>query len=118
MNEARKKRLAQWLLRMASKMDASICVKNVQVVEDYEAKKIGLSIGISKNDIKENRRHEQDRTSVRESRRQLVEKAKSEIRTSIIRAIYEKHLIEFDVTKEDGMTIVSGELKVYIRKMK
>ena len=48
-----KKRLAQWFLLVAKRLDPETHIENAQVVEDYEAQKVGLTYVITKKDIKD-----------------------------------------------------------------
>ena len=48
-----KKRLAQWFLLVAKRFDPDITVEKFKEVKEYEPKKLGLSIEISKQDVRE-----------------------------------------------------------------
>ena len=111
-----KKRLAQWLVLAAKHLCPEIRVENAHVVEDYEAKKIGITYVVSKKDIKECRHNEGSRVSLREIKRCMVRDVCKKIRLNIIGAIDRKRLIEYYVREENGNLEISGDLKVYVPK--
>lgn len=111
-----KKRFAQWLVLAAKLLYPEIRVKNAHVVEDYEAKKIGITYVVSKKDIKECRYNDGKKVSLRERKRNILKEVCKNIRLNIIGAIDRNSLIEYSVQKENGDLIISGELKVYVPK--
>lgn len=111
-----RRRLAYWFLLVAKRLAPEISIENAQVVEDYEAKKIGLTYVISKRDIRDFRFKDGARMSNKEGRRGVVREARKNIRKHIIGCIDANRLIEYVVKEEDGGFIVSGELKVYVPK--
>ena len=111
-----KKRLAQWFLLVAKRLDDEINIENAKVVEDYDARKLGLTYEISRNDIKAFRFKDGARMSLREGKRCVVNEARKNIRKHIIGCIDANRLIEYHVEKKDDGFRVSGELKVYIPK--
>lgn len=111
-----KKRFAQWLVLAAKLLYPEIRVKNAHVVEDYEAKKIGITYVVSKKEIKECRNNEGTRVSLREIKRNITRDVCKKIRLNIIGAIDRKRLIEYYVREENGNLEISGELKVYVPK--
>ena len=111
-----KKRLAKWFLLVAKRLDSEIHVEKAQVVEDYDAKKLGLTYVVTKKDIKDFRFKDGARMGVREGERGIIHEVKKNIRKHIIAGIDANRLIEYDVKREDGGFRISGELKVYIRK--
>ena len=111
-----KKRLAKWFLLVAKRLDPETHVENAQHIEDYDAKKIGLTYVITKKDIKDFRFKDGARMSAHEGERGIIHEVKKNIRKHIISGIDSNRLIEYEVRREDGGFRVSGELKVYVRK--
>lgn len=109
-----KKRLAKWFLLVAKALDPETHIENAQVIEDYDAKKIGLTYVITKKDIKDFRYKDGARMSLREGKRFLLSEVRKNIRKHIIGCIDANRLIEYSVTEDNGNYRVSGELKVYI----
>lgn len=107
-------RLAQWFLLVAKRLDSEIVVERYKHIENYEPKKIGLSVSITKKDVKQFRKNEKDNISLRSARALVVSKAKQKIQQDILEAVGRNRLIEYDVRKEGDGFIVSGELKVNI----
>ena len=113
-----KKRLAQWFLLIAKRLDPQADIENVPEVIDYEPQKLGLTYVITKKDVKEFRRKDGARMSQREGERGIVNEARKNIRKHIIACMDANRLIEYKVKKEDGGFRVSGEMKVYVAKPK
>ena len=90
---------------------------NAQVIEDYEARKIGMTYLMTKNEIREYRRKNGAKMSWRENKRSLINAIQEDIRSEIIGRIDACGLIEYKVKDEDAGTRVTGELKVYIPKI-
>lgn len=111
-----KKRLAKWFLLVAKRLDPATHVENVQYVEDYEARKIGLTYIVMKKDIKVNRTKDGAQMSFRESRRCLLNEVRKKIRMYIIGVIDSRRLVEYSTEEVDGDIKVSGEIKVYVPK--
>ena len=111
-----KKRLAKWFLLVAKRLDPEIYLENAQIVEDYEAKKIGITYVITKKDIKDYRYKDGARMSLAYARKMLLNETKMKIRMHIIGCVDINRLIEYDIKKEDEGFNVSGELKVYVPK--
>jgi len=111
-----KKRLAKLFLLVAKKLDPETHIENAQVIEDYDAQKVGLTYVVTKKDINEFRYKEGARMSVREGKRCLFREVRKNIRKHIIGCIDASRLIEYSVIEEKGVYRVSGELKVYIPK--
>lgn len=111
-----KKILAKWFLLVAKKLYAETHIENAQVIEDYDAQKVGLTYVITKKDIKDYRHKDGAMMSLREGRRCLVNEVRKKIRQHIIGCIDAKRLIEYDIREQDGGFQISGELKVYIPK--
>lgn len=111
-----KKRLAKWFLLVAKRLDPETHIENAQVIEDYDAQKVGLTYVITKKDIKDYRFKEGARMSLREGKRCLINEVRKKIRAHIIGCVDAKRLIEYDIKEEDGGFRVSGELKVYVPK--
>ena len=111
-----RRRLAYWFLLVAKRLAPDISIENAQVVEDYEARKIGLTYVIGKKDIRDFRFKNGARMSSREGRRGVVREARKNIRKHIFGCIDANRLIEYVVQEEDGGFRVTGELKVYVPK--
>lgn len=111
-----KKRLAKWFLLVAKRLDPETHIENAQVIEDYDAQKVGLTYVITKKDIKDYRFKEGARMSLREGKCCLINEVRKKIRAHIIGCVDAKRLIEYDIKEEDGGFRVSGELKVYVPK--
>lgn len=111
-----KKRLAKWFLLVAKRLDPETHIENAQVIEDYDAQKVGLTYVITKKDIKDYRFKDGARMSLREGKRCLINEVRKKIRAHIIGCVDAKRLIEYDIKEEDGGFRVSGELKVYVPK--
>lgn len=111
-----KKRLAKWFLLVAKRLDPETHIENAQVIEDYDAQKVGLTYVITKKDIKDYRFKEGARMSLRDGKRCLINEVRKKIRAHIIGCVDAKRLIEYDIKEEDGGFRVSGELKVYVPK--
>lgn len=111
-----KKRLAQWFLLVAKRLDPEISIENAQVVEDYDAQKIGLTYVITKRDIKDYRFKDGARMSYREGQRCLFSEVRKNIRKHIIGCIDANRLIEYHVKQQENGFLISGDLKVYVRK--
>ena len=111
-----KKRLAKWLLLVAKRLDSDARIENAQAIEDYEAKKIGLTYEVTKKDVKEYRFKDGARMSLREGKSGLIREVKRNIRKHVIGCIDANHLIEYDVKESHGNYRISGELKIYVRR--
>lgn len=111
-----KKRLAKWFLFVSKRLDPGIHIENAQVVEDYDAKKIGLVYVVTKKDIRDFRFKDGARMSLREGKRGIIHEVKKNIRKHIIGRIDANRLIEYSVKEENGGYCIVGELKVYVRK--
>ncbi len=109
-----KKRLAQWFLLVAKRLDPQIQIEKAQIVENYEAQKVGLVYVVTKKDIKDFRFKDGARMSLREGERGIISDVKKNIRKHIIGCIDAHKLIEYDIKEENGGYRISGELKVYI----
>lgn len=107
-----KKRLAQWFLLVAKRFDPEIVIENHKLVQDYEPKKLGLTLEITKKDVREFRQNSS--FSEQEARKTIVEDAKHKIRAVIINSIDRMGLIEFNVRKRGCGFEVSGDLKVNV----
>ena len=111
-----KKRLAKWFLQVAKRLAPETRIENAQVIEEYDAQKVGLAYVVTKKDIKEFRYKDGARMSLREGKRCLVNEVRKKIRQHIIGCIDGKRLIEYDIREQDGGFYISGELKVYVPK--
>lgn len=111
-----RKRLAQWLLLVAKRLDPKADIKNIPEVIDYEPMKLGLTYVITKKDIKAFRYKDGARMSLREARRGILNEVRKNIRKHIIGGMDTNHLIEYATKEENGNVHISGELKVYAKK--
>lgn len=112
-----RKRFARFFLLVAKRLDPETHIENAQHIEDYEAKKIGLSYVVTKNDIKDFRFKDGARMSYREGKGFLVRETRKKIRAHIFGLIDVRHLIEYSLHDEDGGFRLSGEMKVYVPKV-
>lgn len=108
-----KKRLAQWLLKLARRLDPQ---KDYQLQEQYEPKQLGIGYHITKNDVKEFRKRNPQYTSHRKGLEALIEETKKEIGTNIFAGIYKNNLVDYKVKKSFYTADVSGRLNVYVCK--
>ena len=113
-----KKRLAKWFLLVAKCLDPEIRVEKAQVIEDYEARKIGITYEVTKKEIKDFRSKNGANMSLRKGKTGLFHEVMKDIRMNIIKGIDANNLMEYDVKNIDGSFIISGELKVYVPKKK
>lgn len=109
-----KKRLAKWFLLVANRLDREIVVERFKAIEDYEPKKIGLNIEVTKKDVKKFRKNDKENQSLRKSKQTIITEAQKKIQQEIFEAISRNHLIEYDVFKKGDGFVVSGELKVNV----
>ena len=109
-----KKRLAKWFLLVAKRLDPSTQLVNAQVIEDYEAQKIGLTYVVTKKDIKDYRFKDGARMSMREGRRFLIRDIRRKLRLHIIGCIDANRLIEYNMDEQEDGLHISAELKVYV----
>lgn len=64
-----------------------MAVEHYKCIENYEPKKIGLSIFVTKKDVKQFRRNERDALSLRSARSRVISDAKKEIQKHILEAV-------------------------------
>lgn len=113
-----RKRISNWLIRLAEKINPQERLKSIEQMDNYEAKKLGICIGCTKKEIKDYRKkmkHDEG-WSNRKSDEMLIKEVKSEVRQSIISSINQRGLIEYHIEKVGDELHVSGEIKVYIKK--
>ena len=109
-----KKKLSEWLLRVAKKLNPQGVIENVPEVEDYKPMKIGMRVTVDKKDI---RKYKFDNhVSEREARKAMISEAKRQIRNHVIDVITKDSLIEYVSAQEGKDMYVEGHLKVYIKK--
>lgn len=106
-----KKRLAYWFLLVANRLDKEITIEKCKHVEGYTPKKIGMSLEISKKDVK---KYGDGKMSLRQRQQGILKDAKKQIRDEVVKIIDHYHLIEYDVRKDGDGYVVSGELKVNV----
>jgi len=109
-----KKKIAQWLLRLAKRLDPQ---KEFILADQYEPKALGIGYHITKNDVREYRKHNPEIKSHREGLKRLIEDQKKEIGTNIFAAIYKNDLIDYNVKKTLWVADVTGRLYVYTPKV-
>lgn len=113
-----RKRISDWLVKLAKKINPQERLSSIERIDYYEAKKLGICLGRTKKEIKEYRKkmkHDEG-WSNRKADEMLIKEAKSEVRQSIISSINQRGLIEFHVEKVGDELHVSGEIKVYVKK--
>lgn len=113
-----KKRISNWLIRLAGKINPQERLSSIERIANYEARKLGICLARTKKEIKEYRKRKKadEGWSNRKADEMLVRETRNEIRQSIINAINQKGLIEYIVCKVGDEIHVSGEIKVYIKK--
>lgn len=117
-DNAMRKRISNWLVTLAEKINPTERLSSIERVDNYEAKKLGICIGRTKKEIKDYRKkikHDEG-WSNRKADEMLIKEVKSEVRQSIISSINQRGLIEYHVEKVGDELHVSGEIKVYIKK--
>lgn len=108
--------LAKLFRKLANKLSPLPIIP--EKVENYEAKKIGKSIRITKKELKDNRnaKRYEEHWGCKKSDAVLMSDVKKEIAHMIVKSIYDNRLIEYTTEKDNEDIIVSAELKVYIKK--
>lgn len=113
-----RKRISNWLVRLAEKINPQERLSSIERVDNYGAKKLGICLGRTKKEIKDYRKkmkHDEG-WSNRKADEMLIKEIKSEVRQSILSSINQRGLIEYHVEKVDDELHVTGEIKVYIKK--
>lgn len=110
-----RKRIAKWLICIAEKINPQI---RAELVDNYEAKKLGICLRRTKKEIKDYRKKKKtdESWSNRKADEMLIKEVKNEVRQSIINSINQRGLIEYSVEKVSDELHVTGEIKVYIKK--
>lgn len=111
-------RISKWLIKLADKINPQERLNNIDLIDNYEAKRLGICFCRTKKEIK-NYRQKMKRDkglSNRKADYALIKETKNEVRQSIIRTIDKDGLIEYSVKKIGYRFYVSGEIKVYIKK--
>lgn len=113
-----RKNISRWLIKLAQKINPQERLNSIELVDNYEAKKLGVKLGCSKKEIKDYRKKKKldEGWSNRKADEMLIKEVKNDVRQSIIRSIDQKGLIEYSVEKDNGEFLVSGEIKVYIKE--
>lgn len=114
-----RKCISSLLEKLANKINPKERVDSIENVDNYEAKKLGICLVRTKSEIKNYRRKKKtdEGWSNRKSDYMLAKDVMNEVRQSIIRSIDEKGLIEYAFQRKDNELHVSGEIKVYIKKV-
>lgn len=107
-----KKQLAQWLLRLAKRLDPQ---EEFVLADVHEPKKLGIGYHISKNDVKKYRKHNPKFKSHREALAALIEDIKKEIGMNILAGAYKNDLINYKIKKSLWTADVTGKLYVYAK---
>ncbi|WP_298546658.1 hypothetical protein [uncultured Parabacteroides sp.] len=113
-----KTRISNWLIRLAEKLNPHDRASSIELIDNYEAKKLGICLGRTKKEIKDYRKkmkHDEG-WSNRKADEMLIKEVKGEVRQSIINSINQRGLIEYSVEKVGDELHVTGEIKVYIKK--
>ncbi|MDC2233509.1 hypothetical protein [Bacteroides thetaiotaomicron] len=113
-----KKRISNWLIKLAAKVNPQERFHSIERVDNYEAKKLGICLVRTKKEIKDYRKKKKldEGLSNRKSDEMLIKEVKDEVRQSIISSINQRGLIEYSVEKVGDELHVTGEIKVYIKK--
>lgn len=113
-----KKKISNWLIRLALKINPQERLSSIEQVDNYEAKKLGICLTRTKKEIKDYRKKMKldEDWSNRKSDEMLIKEVKNEVRQSIINSIIQRGLIEYFVEKVGDALHVTGEIKVYIKK--
>ena len=112
-----KKKISNWLIRLAAKINPQERLSSIERVVNYEAKKLGICLARSKKEIKDYRKKKKldEGWSNRKSDEMFIKEVKDEVRQSIISSINQRGLIEYSVEKVGDGLHVTGEIKVYIK---
>ena len=113
-----KKRISNWLIRLAEKINPQERLRSIERIDNYEAKKLGICLVRTKKEIKDYRKKMKldEGWSNRKSDEMLIKEVRNEVRQSIINSIIQRGLIEYYVEKVGDALHVTGEIKVYIKK--
>lgn len=113
-----RQRIVKWLVGLADKINPQERLKNIERVDGYEAKKLGICFVRTKKEIKDYRKKKKldEGWSNRKSDEMFIKEVKDEIRQSIITSINQRGLIEYSVEKIGDELCVTGEIKVYTKK--
>ena len=111
-------RVSKWLIALAAKINPKEFQSNIERVENYEAKKLGICLARTKKEIKEYRKAMKlkEGWSNRKADEMLAREIINEVRKSIINSINQNGLIEYSVEKAGDELHVTGELKIYVKK--
>lgn len=111
-------RISKWLIKLADKINPQERLSSIERVDNYEAKKLGICLCLTKKKIKYYRKKMKldEGWSTRKADDMLIKEVKDEVRQSIIHSITQRGLIEYSVEKVDDELHVTGEIKVYIKK--
>ena len=108
-----KKRISKWLIDLALVLNPS-----VEVRDSYVAKKLGIGIHITKNDVKRFRKLNPEYTSHRKGLEALIEDTKKKAAMNIVAGIQENNIMEYDVRRTLWTADVKATLRVYVPKEK
>lgn len=113
-----RQRIAKWLVGLADKINPQKRLRNIERVDNYEAKKLGICFARTKKEIKDYRKKKKldEGWSNRKADDMLIKEIKSEVRQSIINSINQRGLIEYSIEKVGDELHVTGEIKIYIKK--
>lgn len=111
-----KKRLAKWLLMVVKRLDPQTHIENYQVIEGFEAKKLGLKFILTREDINRYRPKRSDVVSFNTAKSRAIFDTMERIRNSIFKTIDDTGLIEFHVDEGKKQCTVSGHLNIYVPK--
>lgn len=113
-----KTKISNWLIRLAEKINPQERLSSIERVDNYEAKKLGICLALTKKEIKDYRKKKKldEGWSNRKSDEMFIKEVKDEVRQSIVSSINQRGLIEYSVEKIGDELRVTGEIKVYIKK--
>ena len=113
-----KRKISNWLIRLAAKITPQERLSSIDRVHNYEENLLGICLVRTKKEIKDYRKKKKldEGLSNRKSDEKLIKEVKDEVRQSIISSINQRELIEYSVEKIGDELHVTGEIKVYIKK--
>ena len=106
-----KKRIAQWLVIMARRLDPQ---RDYELVENYKATQLGIGYHIAKSDVRKFRKEHPEYTSHRKGLDALIEDTKDVILGNIVAGIKQGNLVDYKIKKSLWTADITGTLKLYI----
>ena len=87
-----KKRISNWLIRLAEKINPQERLRSIERIDNYEAKKLGICLVRTKKEIKDYRKKMKldEGWSNRKSDEMLIKEVKNEVRQTKINSIIKR----------------------------